>query len=250
MDNRTKSSFEKIGEDQVEKNRNSSASKSTQSNSVSSNRNRMPSFVRFADLPNTVSEFVNNNEFLNILCSGFIFIHNKKYSSEHLIANIFMKKLISFEFEFLQTHSVGLVEIYDRIKELQKKTGHAKRIFIIESTKYDNYLLNFCTQIAFMEKRNFGVWLQGFVKDLNPQTITLFDSLVLFDMSILEIQLLKSSITINNDDIRFLRKSESNLLDDSLSEGMNTNLLCFINYSRLKSDPIFGKNPIQLYQII
>lgn len=183
-------------------------------------------FERFPE-PQTLSDLISLNNFIPSLCKGFVFIHNRKESSDHLVgilASCISQTQPQVRFSYFQTHNDDLDSLYKKIEGRKGIGLSATDVWIIDTTSSNDEVNKFCVKIAKIPNLPVGLWFRGYVRDFNPKVLTLFDVLFLFDMSNHEQELLRSIIPCPDN-------------------GLRDQFLVYLNYRRLKNIPIIEDNP-------
>lgn len=198
------------------------------------------SSVRLLYAPNTVHELLRQENYYRTLIKSFIFIQNTKESSDMLID--VMTEVIGeiCDFKFFQTHSFKIDSILEEIEKV-KHASEKPQVFVVEVTDTEGNITQFCEKIASIDSRQYGLWIQGYIRYLDPRIISLFDALFVFNMSEIEYEILRTAISIPPD-----------LIDEitSFSDTVYTDrVLFFLNYRRSINGPLLERNPIVLSRI-
>ncbi|MBN1618493.1 hypothetical protein JW887_04070 [Candidatus Dojkabacteria bacterium] len=199
-------------------------------------KNDSQAAVRFYPDPITITDLLTVENFYLTLIQSFIFIHNKKDASDHLIDLIktFMGSLC--EFETLQIHTIDSNAIIEQVQS-QKKEANKYRIYLIDLTGAIQDIQMFCIRLSSVIKGCLhGVWIKGYISDLNPSIISLFDSLFVFDLSDKEYDILRTVISLPVDIAEQMRTTTNRIFSSN-------KVLFFINYRQVKNVPKFDQNP-------
>jgi len=196
--------------------------------------------VQFYYTPETVEDFFQLHDLYHLLARGVVFIHNRKDSADYLIRTAIKVARDNYHFRFFQTHTIGAGDI---LEEITRSTNNSDvpEICVVDITSIAEDFGQFCETVTKLNRVR-GVWLRGYICDINPRLIQLFDLLLVFDMSDSELDVLRTTISISSEQVDRLR--------DYAHRASNVDVvLAFLNYERLKDAPRLAYNPITLSQI-
>jgi len=185
--------------------------------------------------PSTVVELLRLEDFYRLLGRSFVFFQNRKESSDFLIETIVGVAEETQDFKFYQTHASGWDTILEKIETCSDERPQILVIDITGTTDVNKL----CTSIVLAERQRSGIWLRGYIRDLTPRTISLFDALFVFDMSSQEYEILRSAIILPDSTVEQLRKSAS-------YPDFHESVLFFVNYKHLDNAPLLERNPVVL----
>lgn len=189
--------------------------------------------------PDTIDEFFEIDGLFQVLAKSLVFIHNRKDSSDWLVKAARKVAGNDYDFRFFQTHMIELPQI---LEEISRPSSGTAEICVVDITSVSESLGTFCETLAGLKELTRGVWVRGYVRDINPSLIQLFDFLFLFDMSDLEFSILRSTISLSSEQIAQMR--------DYSSRASNVDVvLVFVNYGHIKGMPVIAYNPVTLLQI-
>jgi hypothetical protein len=205
-----------------------------------SSETRASSVHLFSD-PKTVGELLRLEGYYRTLPKSFVFIQNRKESSDDLVNT--MMNIIGdlFEFRFFETHSVGLDTVLEKI-ENDTDSAQKPQVWVVDVTDVNENVNEFCTSVALVKQRQHGIWLRAYIRDLSPRIMSLFDALFAFDMSSSEYETLRTAITLPSEVVGELRDSSNELRGGG-------RVLFFLNYKRSPEAPLLEKNPTILLKI-
>jgi hypothetical protein len=196
--------------------------------------------IRFHHTPAKISDLLALEKLHSVLFKSFIFIHNKKNSSDDLVRRISSSYTKFLEFRHVQTHTKTFESMLQDIKSglrFKKK----QIVWIIESTGLSDGINEFCTKVHAIKNNRHGIWIRGYIQELNPKIVQLFDILFAFDMSTSEYDALRTAISI-----------PGNILDEMRTQygrsAREEPLFVFFNYNRLPNAPLLTSNPLILVQ--
>jgi len=187
--------------------------------------------------PTTVEELLRLEDFYRLLGRSFAFFQNRKESSDFLIETIVRVAEGTQDFKFYQTHASSWDTILEKIESCSDESERPQ-ILVIDITGTID-VNSLCISIALAEHQRSGIWLRGYIRDLTPRTISLFDALFVFDMSSQEYEILRSAIILPDSAVEQLRKS-ANYPD------FHESVLVFVNYKHLDNAPLLERNPLVL----
>jgi len=199
-----------------------------------------PVSARLLHAPKTVGELLRLEGYYRTLVKSFVFIQNTKEAADRLIDT--MTRIIGEigDFRFFQTHAVGVDSILKEIAECRDTLGRW-RVLVVEITRAEEDVNRFCQEIAAMEQRHCGLWLQSHIRYLDPRIISLFDALFTFDMSTDEYEILRTAILLPAGVVGEIRRPSESIRQDKV--------LFFLNHRRSDDGPLLERNPIVLSQI-
>ena len=128
-------------------------------------------FIPFLDdffTPTTLTEILEFREFHTILGHSMVFIQNKKTISDRLVEEKIQIIKGAFDVQQLDTHSHSLEIILNSVKDKARWEPGKLPLLLLEMTDAAGNADEFCTSIA--QKRQCGVWIRGYVRDLDPKT--------------------------------------------------------------------------------
>ncbi len=196
--------------------------------------------VRLLHTPKTVGELLRLEGYYRALVKSFVFIQNTKESSDKLVDTMISIIGEISDFRFFQTHTVGIDSILEEIEKSESALGKLQ-VFIIEVTRAEEDINHFCEKIAAIGQRQYGIWIQGHIRYLDPRIISLFDALFAFDMSTDEYEILRTAISLSPTVIDEIRRPSDGICRDKV--------LFFLNHRRSNEGPLLEKNPAILSQI-
>lgn len=164
-------------------------------------------YIPFLDdyfTPTTLTEILEFREFYKVLGQSFVFIQNKKTISDRLLQEKIQIVNSAFDVHRLHTHLHSLETIVEYASDKAKWRLEPPPLLLVETTDAAVNTNELCQSVA--KKRQCGVWIRGYVRDLDPKTLTLFDVLILFDMSDHEYEILRTTIHLLDDYIAGLRQ--------------------------------------------
>lgn len=196
--------------------------------------------IRFHYTPAKISDLLVLERLHSRLFKCFIFIHNKKNSSDDLIRRISSNYSSFLEFRYFQTHNQSSTSLLQEIRKgLRYKKKHI--VWIIESTELSNNINELCSELHSIKNNRHGIWVRGYIQELSPKIIQLFDILFAFDMSSSEYDVLRTAISIPGNILDQMRIEYGKMVCDEP-------LFVFFNYKRLPSAPLLTSNPLILVQ--
>lgn len=184
------------------------------------------SSVEFPPDPESLKELLGLPNLFRLLAKGVIFIQNRKASSDQLLCSLKNFSSDPIVFDVIQTHCVKPPTILRRIKSV--KSTQQQKVLVIDITGTVGNINKFCTDIVLANRNGRGVWVRGYVRDLSPKVIALFDALFAFDMSDREYEILRTSIAIDK---------------GMISEVNAGGMLFFLNHGRIREAPLLARNP-------
>lgn len=185
--------------------------------------------------PENIGELLKIDGLSSLLCSGWVFFHNKKPISKELFDKIYS----FFDIENTSNKNIQLnckCDFYtgedhkwlscknDKLYILSVETSGQNTKKIIEKLIHKK----FC--------KNHGVWILGYVDEWQHLIPSFFDALFIFDTSDYEFDILKRRMTISDSSIKALRMQELNL-------SSNENVIFFLNYEKKPDFPLIDVNP-------
>ena len=189
--------------------------------------------------PETLEEFFQIEGLFQVLAKSLVFIHNRKDSSDWLIEAARQASGGSYSFRFFQTHVTEWSSILD---EIIQADGGIDEIYVIDITTVPEDQGRFCATISALEDLARGVWIRGYIRDISPSILQLFDFLFLFDMSDSEFGVLRSVISVSSEQIEQVR-------DYTDRTSITDIILIFINYGRVRGVPMLAYNPMTLFHV-
>lgn len=196
--------------------------------------------IRFYHTPSKISDLLYLEGFYRLLSRSFVFIHNKKNSSDHLVESVVNLLSNLSEFRYFQTHTESAESILRNIR-YGLRSKKKQLTWIIESTGVADNVNDFCTKVRGLKNDRHGIWVRGYIQELNPKVVQLFDVLFAFDMSLSEYDVLRAAISVPGDIIDQMRTQYG------ASSGEEP-LFVFMNYKRAPEAPLLTSNPIILVQ--
>lgn len=173
------------------------------------NRPRYP-FIPYIDsvlTPRTLTEVLEYREFYRVLGQSFVFIQNKKTLSDFLIEAKIQLVRRSFDVRRLDTHSHSPRSIIRRTKDRGTRRQRKPPLIVVDTTDSSVNVNKLCESIARV--RQCGVWIRGYVRDLDPRILISFDALLLFDMSLFEYEILRTAICLTEKNIKALKEASN-----------------------------------------
>jgi hypothetical protein len=196
--------------------------------------------IRLLYAPHTVSELLWLENYHKVLIRSFVFIQNTKESSDKLIKA--MTEIVGeiCNFRFFQTHLFKFDNILEEIEKVKDISGKPQ-VFVIEVTNTEGNIVRFCEKVASISPRSYGIWLQGYIRYLDPRIISLFDALFTFSMAEIEYEILRTAISIPPKIFEEITRFSDTVFEDKV--------LFFLNYRRSIGGPLLERNPIVLSRI-
>lgn len=191
--------------------------------------------IRWINSPDTVEELAQIENFLELLCSGVVFFHNRKPSINELIFN---KLGTAFEYyEVLRFMSDQITfSDYKSGNWLSYRNTDKLPILVIESSNIES-ITNFVSQMRGESvSRHYGIWICGYISELETFIPSSFQALFLFDTSTQELDSLKRRIALSDPMIATLRGRQ---VDSASGESV----LFFWNYEAEPHAPLLDMNP-------
>lgn len=194
-------------------------------------------FRRFHD-PKTIVELLDAEDFYRLLGRSLVFIQNTANSSDYLVETLARLCSEVFSFRFIQTHSVSLETLLAELRE-GTQVAEKPQVWIVDTTKVGEDVGGFGREIAMLSNQHPGIWIRGYIRDLHPKDISLFQALFAFDMSSEEYEILRSSIPIRDELIEQMREYSGDLYEKE-------KVLAFLNYHHSSNAPLLKVNPTVL----
>jgi hypothetical protein len=205
-------------------------------------------FRRYND-PKKVKELLEIGNFKELLGRSYLFIQNRKLSSNRLLRQNLDEVWTLFDYAVINATSGNADSIFrslevrnllslffSRIKRGSQK--YKPKVFII-NVGGKAQANQFCKRMSKIKTPDFGIWVRGYLWDLEPYVLSQFDAMFLFDMAGREYEILRSAIDVSSDLIEDLKKAPSGLISDK-------KVLFFLNAERVKDAPLMLQNPVIL----
>lgn len=194
--------------------------------------------------PKSINELLEIEGMVDLLGGSIVFIQNRKDSSSHLI-NKKLQKIYKYV-DCVEVSPKYLLKIRISIKiekiiknifqRLQIERENKNKIIIIEANNNSD-ILRISKVATRIKNSSNGIWIRGYIWELNPYILSLFDAIFVFDMSRNEFEILRSTIDISENTIDNMKNSEKR--DD-----FDQNILFFLNRDNFIDCPLLLKNPI------
>jgi len=191
--------------------------------------------IRWIHSPDTIEELIRIEDFLSILCSSIVFLHNRKPSVNELIFN-----KLSTAFDYYEViHFTSSKFTFNDLKTgnwLSQRQTDKKPILIIDSVGSQT-ITDFVAQLSYEPfEPDYGIWIRGYVEELEKFIPSSFHALFLFDTSTQELDRLKKRIAISESMIELLRNRQTHFSYDE-------SVIFFWNYEKEPSAPLLDMNP-------
>lgn len=199
--------------------------------------------------PKSINDLLDIENMKEILGSSFVFIQNKKDSSTQLLFNNLNCFFPHYDFIDVDELKINeripnkLIKVKKRnlignlLGENKRKTVDDKASIMVVEPQSENELRELCEDISKSKSRKNGIWVRGYIWDLNPYTISLFDAMFVFDMSVNEYEVLRSAIDLTEDLVNEMRSSPQD-------ENPKGKVLFFLNREKVIDGPLLLNNPV------
>ncbi len=196
---------------------------------VPARRPRPPAF-KPCHSPKTLHDLLEIEDMTPILSKGFVFIHRKRSESDRLVEAL--QTDLGVCVRILRTHEIEtdrlLLEIASPVSPDVQPV-----VFVIETTQAGEDVNRLCKIIAERSDRTSGVWLLGFIEDLDRKVLSRFNAMFVSDCSDSGWEVLRSAMDT----------SRANLY---LRDRPSQSVLFFLGRGLTSEVPLLEPNPIML----
>lgn len=191
--------------------------------------------IRWVNSPDTIEELIQIENFLDLLCSGIVFFHNRKPSINELIFNKLGAAFDHYEVLRFASDQLTFGDYKSESWASSKRTDKPS-ILIIESSNGES-INDFVSQMKVEpNSRPCGIWICGYVGELEAFMPSFFQALFLFDTSTQELDSLKRRIALSDSMIVTLRSRQADF-------AFGESVVLFWNYEMEPHAPLLDMNP-------
>lgn len=183
---------------------------------------------------NHIEDFLKFDNIVFSLLDSFVFLHKKKNWCNQLFDIIDEITGDLIELEIIQTHSKNFNKIISQI-EIGIKNN---KIIVIDVTKSIKNLEIII--ISLLNKEIKSLWVIGHISDIESRVLSLFDSILVYDMPKTQFDTLREVIPLSTSLEREMRKD--------IDSTYGTKLLVYVDTNRVLGLPLLDHNPFITHQ--
>lgn len=194
--------------------------------------------VRWKHSPESVEELLRTENFLDLLCLGTLFFHDKKPSVNDLIVNRILA--------FAKNYEIIPIKTFSDYKNIEKlRTNSIKKpiaMIDVSDAKSASTLLKSRSRLYHGSLRTRhvtlqpGLWIRGYISKIEDILFSAFDGLFLFDTSDEEFETIRKRIAISQSMVNAIRNRPINARS-------NESVIFFWNYEKNDKAPLLDSNP-------
>jgi len=196
---------------------------------LSARRSRPPVFKAYHS-PKRLYDLLEIEDLTSILRNGFVFIHHKRNESDQLVK--VLQTGLGVCARFLRTHECETDRLLLEMASPESPDIQPV-VFVIETTQAGEDVNRLCKIIAERSNRTDGVWLLGFVEDLDRKVLSRFNAMFILDCSESGWEVLRSAM-------------DTSKANSYLKDRPSQSVLFFLGQGLTSEIPLLEPNPIIL----
>lgn len=150
--------------------------------------------------------FFSAPPFRRTVTSSLVFLHNKRPSAD-LLVELATTIQPNVRFELVRASQCDLIDLASSLSAQRASRAERRRVLVLEADVPGAEIERFLLAIGSIRHLKKGLWLRGYVSDLRPAVLRMFDVMFMFDMAAAESEQVRSTIPLPRDRMDELKES-------------------------------------------